>query len=113
MFQINPLGEALGAEVIGLDPSRKLTEDEARRLNDAFFEYLLLCIRCDPLSAEDFAEFGRQFGSPQLQLLRKRRHGDVPEVSVLESSAAMATCRKSPSWNRRITARTTSRATCR
>lgn len=86
MYQINPLGEALGAEVIGLDPSRKLTEDEASKLNDAFFEHLLLCIRCDPLSAADFAEFGRQFGSPQLQLLRKRRHGDVPEVSVLEST---------------------------
>jgi len=86
MFQINPLSEALGAEVIGLDPSRKLTDDEAHTLNEAFFEHLLLCIRCDPLSAEDFAEFGRQFGTPQLQLLRNRRHGDVPEVSVLEST---------------------------
>ena len=59
-------------------------------LNEAFFEHLLLCIRCDPLSAEDFAEFGRQFGTPQLQLLRKRRHGDVPEVSVLESTYSSA-----------------------
>ena len=86
MYQINPLGDALGAEVIGLDPSRDLTEDESRVLNEAFFEYLLLCIRCDPMSAEDFARFGRQFGNPQLQLLRNRRHGDVPEVSVLEST---------------------------
>ncbi len=86
MYQINPLGDALGAEVIGLDPSRDLTEDESRMLNEAFFDYLLLCIRCDPMPAEDFARFGRQFGKPQLQLLRNRRHGDVPEVSVLEST---------------------------
>jgi alpha-ketoglutarate-dependent taurine dioxygenase len=86
MYQINRIGEALGAEVIGLDPSAELTGDDTSSLNEAFFDHLLLCIRCDPMSAEDFARFGRQFGDPQLQLLRKRRHGEVPEVSMLEST---------------------------
>lgn len=86
MYEINPLGETLGAEVIGLDPSRDLTEDESNTLNEAFFDHLLICMRCDPMSAKDFARFGRQFGTPQLQLLRRRRHGDAPEVSVMDST---------------------------
>ena len=45
-----------------------------------------LCFRTDPLSAEDFAAFARHFGTPQVQLIRKKRHDAVPEVSVLEST---------------------------
>ena len=83
---INPLSDALGAEVAGLEIRAGITESDLQRLNDAFMEHHLLCIRSAPLSPVEFAQVARHFGEPQLQLLRDQRIGDAPEVSVLEST---------------------------
>lgn len=85
-LEINRLSEALGAEATGVDFSKPLDDAAAQALNNAFLEHQLLCIRSAPLEPAEFARIGRHFGEPQLQLLRKRRHGEVPEVSVLEST---------------------------
>ena len=83
---INPLGDALGAEVVGFDPRGGASAADLRLLNEAFMEYHLLCIRSAPLSAVEFARIAGHFGEPQLQLLRDQRAGEAPEVSVLEST---------------------------
>jgi taurine dioxygenase len=85
-IEIRPLSEALGAEVIGLDLTRPLSEKDRQAIVAAFLEYHLLCLRSEPLSAQAFARVARYFGEPQLQLLRHQRHGEVPEVSILEST---------------------------
>ena len=82
-LKINRLSDALGAEATGIDCSKPLDDATAQALNDAFLEHHLVCLRSDPLPPADFARVGRHFGEPQLQLLRKRRHGEVPEVSIL------------------------------
>ncbi len=83
---IRPLSEALGAEVAGLDLARPLAEDEAAAVREAFLAHHLLCFRSRPLAAADFLRVARLFGEPQLQLIRQRRHDEVPEVSMLEST---------------------------
>ena len=85
-ISIQPLSDALGAEVTGLDASSEISAAVARRLETAFLEHHLLCIRSDPLAAAAFARLARNFGEPQLQLLRDQRVGETPEVSVLEST---------------------------
>ena len=85
-MKITPLSDVLGAEVEGLDLTETIDDETIGTLNDAFFEHHLLCFRSAPLTPEQFARTARFFGAPQLQLLRKRRHGDVPEVSILEST---------------------------
>lgn len=84
-MNISPLGSALGAEVEGLDLSN-ISAAQSTALIDAFLEYHLLCIRAEPLSSEEFAAFARRFGTPQIQLIRKKRADGIPEVSVLEST---------------------------
>lgn len=83
---INPLSDALGAEVTGLDIRAGLAGSDLGRVNDAFMEHHLLCIRSAPLSAVEFDQVARHFGEPQLQLLRDQRIGEAPAVSVLEST---------------------------
>lgn len=85
-IHINPLSDALGAEIIGLDLTNPVDGKDRERIRAAFLERHLLCFRCEPLSALDFARVARYFGEPQLQLLRNQRVDDVPEVSVLEST---------------------------
>lgn len=86
MLEIRPLSDALGAEVTGLDLTRQVDGAQREKIQDAFLKHHLLCLRSDPLEPADFARVAGYFGKPQLQLLRKRRHGETPEVSVLDST---------------------------
>jgi alpha-ketoglutarate-dependent taurine dioxygenase len=61
-FQINPVGDALGAEVVGLDVSRPLTKSELARLKQAFMDHHMLCFRDQHLSEEQQIAFSKQFG---------------------------------------------------
>ena len=85
-IEIRPLCDALGAEVIGADLTRPLRDDEIKAVDDAFLQHHLLRFRTEPLDPADFAQVARYFGEPQQQLLRHQRHGETPEVSVLEST---------------------------
>jgi taurine dioxygenase len=86
MLEIRPLSDALGAEISGLDLTQPLDEATKAKIQDAFLKHHLLCFRSQPLTPADFARVAGYFGTPQLQLLRKRRHGETPEVSILEST---------------------------
>jgi len=85
-LHITPLSDALGAEVVGVDTSGMLEPEVVTALNAAFLEHHLLCFRSQPMTAEAFARLARCFGTPQLQLLRHRRHDAAPEVSMLDST---------------------------
>lgn len=86
MLEIRPLSDALGAEVTGLDLTRPIDGAEKEKIQDAFLKHHLLCLRSEPLEPADFARVAGYFGKPQLQLLRRRRHGETPEVSILDST---------------------------
>lgn len=85
-LEVTPLDDALGAEITGLDLSKPLGDGDIAAIQDAFLEHQLLCFRSPPLPPQDFSSLARHFGEPQLQLLRSRRHGEVPEISVLNST---------------------------
>ena len=68
------------------DLTRPIDEKSKSAIQSAFLKHHLLCFRSQPLEAAEFARVAGYFGKPQLQLLRKRRHGETPEVSVLEST---------------------------
>ena len=85
-LQITPLCDVLGAEVTGLDLSQPIDYQEERTVLEAYLQYHLLCFRSEPLEPTEFAAFARRFGEPQQQLLREQRHGQVPEVSFLDST---------------------------
>jgi taurine dioxygenase len=86
MLQIRPLSDALGAEVSGLDLTKPQDDKTISAIRQAFLKHHLLCFRSQPLEPSEFARVAGYFGKPQLQLLRKKRHGETPEVSILEST---------------------------
>jgi taurine dioxygenase len=58
----------------------------AATLNQALAEHLLVVIPGDPMTLEQTREFSKAFGAPQRQLLRYKRSGAVPDVSVMVST---------------------------
>lgn len=85
-MQIRPLSDALGAEILGLDLTQPIDEAATKALRQAFLSHHLLCIRSQALQPPDLARAARIFGEPQLQLIRKKRAADAPEVSILDST---------------------------
>ena len=81
--RLRPLGEALGAEALGIDLSKPIdaaTSDWVRR---AFAENPVLVFRDQNLDAHEVAALGRCFGTPRMHSLIKYRHAECPEVSWL------------------------------
>lgn len=85
-LKICALDDALGAEVSGLNFSQRLDAEDVVALRDAFLKYHLLCLRSERLTPEAFVVLSRYFGDPKLHVLRNRRHGEVPEVAVMDST---------------------------
>ncbi len=82
---IKPLGETLAAEVTGLDLPASLSADVVDRIRAAFLEHLVLCFRGETLAPRVFLDLAQRFGKPVLQLRRRSRHDEVPEVSILRN----------------------------
>jgi taurine dioxygenase len=59
---IQPVSGALGAEIGGVDLSRKLDEPTLGALRRAWLEHLVLFFREQPLTPAQFLDFGRRFG---------------------------------------------------
>lgn len=86
-LSIQPLGDALGAEVTGFDLRRDLTPDTVEAINQAWAQYVVLCFRQQDLTPQEFVRLARTFGEPVKQVIKQREFSlpDVPEVGILSS----------------------------
>lgn len=85
-LDIRPLSDALGAEVIGLDLSKPLSDEQVAEVRQAFLDHHLLCFRGKPLPARAFREVARMFGTPHAETTRAHWVDGVPEISRLDST---------------------------
>jgi len=85
-IKIQALSNALGAEVIGFNVGGTVGGEDLAAVQEAFLEYHLLCFRLEPLSPSQFFDLASLFGTPQLQLIRRERDVEVPEVAVFVST---------------------------
>lgn len=65
--EINPLSDALGAEILGADLARGLGDAEFDRIHRAFLDHQVLVIRGQKLAPEDHIAFARRFGDLEPQ----------------------------------------------
>ena len=86
MPRIVPTQAALGARVEGLDRGTATRPEIAAVLHKALGDHLLLEIPGTPMTPVETRDFASVFGPPRTQLLRYKRSGDVPEVSVMVST---------------------------
>jgi taurine dioxygenase len=86
MAEVVPLKAPLGARIEGLERGRANEPAIAALLNRALAEHLLVVIPGEPMTPEATLGFARAFGKPQTQLLRYKRSGAVPEVSIMVST---------------------------
>jgi taurine dioxygenase len=85
-FEIRPLSDVLGAEIIGLDVSRPLDGEAKSALYEAFLKYKLLCIRDQKLTQEQQVAFSEQFGTLERHAVSNRNNaGGNPLVHIVNN----------------------------
>ncbi len=82
-IKIRDLEGPLGCEVLGLDPTRLLTQDELSAVNEAFLRRLVIRFRGAPMTPQQLCNISRQFGELQPHIAKKYRLPDTPEVVLM------------------------------
>lgn len=84
--QVIPLKAALGARIEGLGHADAAKPEIAAILSRALAESLLVVVPGDRMTPEQMRDFASAFGRPKPQVLRYKRSGEVPEVSIMVST---------------------------
>jgi taurine dioxygenase len=82
---ITSLAENAGAEITGLDLREPLDAETHARLNRAFLDHVVLVFPDQELTAQQFADAARIFGTPMRQLLKQYYVDGCPEVGVVSN----------------------------
>ena len=82
-MQIESTGAALGAIATGVDVTA-MSEDEWNALYQAWLDHNgVLVVRGQNLSIPEFLAHGRRFGDVKPHFVKKSRHPEYPELTVM------------------------------
>lgn len=81
--EIRRLGDAAGAEVVGLDMTTPWDTATAEVVNQAFLDHLVLVFRDQPLDPRQFMEFSRNFGALQPHVAKSYRHPEAEDIVMM------------------------------
>lgn len=84
-FAIRPVDGPLGAEVLGLDLSRPLGDDDFAVLHRAHLDHHLLIFRDMHITPAQQVAFSRRFGPLQIHVLRQFQLPSDPEVLIISN----------------------------
>jgi alpha-ketoglutarate-dependent taurine dioxygenase len=82
-FEINRLSEAAGAEILGLDLSKPISDDLRDAILDALNEHHVLCIRDQDLSSEQQMAMTARFGELDSHIFHDVEGHKTPQVHVV------------------------------
>lgn len=83
-MEINPLSNALGAEVIGVDLAH-LDEATFAELHDAFLEHLVLVFRDQHLTIDEHIAFSERWGELEVHLATDHLHPDTDKIILISN----------------------------
>lgn len=84
-FEVGRLDDALGAEVVGLDLSVPLAEEDFARIHRAHLDHHVLVFRDQRITPDAQVRFSRRFGPLQIHVLRDFQLPGHPEVLVVSN----------------------------
>ena len=84
-FEVNQLNNDFGAEVVGLDLSEKLTEEDFATVRNLYFERAVVVFRGQTLTPSHQSDFSRRFGDLMIHVLNQFQTSSDPEVLELSN----------------------------
>lgn len=84
-FNIKPSPSGIGAEVIGIDLSKPLRDEDFKRISDAFNDHSVLVYRDQHLTAEEHIAFSRRWGTVQVNVRGEFNKPGYPEIYIVSN----------------------------
>ncbi len=81
--EIRKLGEPMLAEVVGVDATQPLSEDDRTAVNQAFLDHCVLVFRDQPMGPKQTLDLSNAFGPVEPHITAKYRHPDYPDLIVM------------------------------
>lgn len=102
MFTVNPIANALGAELLGVDLTTGLTPEVFKEVRRQLVEHEVIFFRDQNISPEQHRALAASFGQLQTHPAYETVEG-IPEITILESTAENPT--KIEAWHSDMTFR--------
>jgi taurine dioxygenase len=84
-FEVELFDAPLGAEIIGLDLNRPLSQPDFQRIHKAHLDHHLLVFRDQRITPQQQVDFSRRFGPLQIHVLRNFQLPSNPEVLIISN----------------------------
>jgi taurine dioxygenase len=84
-MEIIPSGDAIGAEVRGVDLSKPLSDADFARIEAAFNKHSVLCFPKQKLDEPTYIAFARRFGDVEKIFLTHYAHPKYPEIMYVSN----------------------------
>jgi len=84
-FDVRPFAGPLGAEVVGLNLERPLSEVDFQRIHRAHLDYHVVVFRDQRISPATQVAFSRRFGPLQIHVLKNFQLAGYPEVLIVSN----------------------------
>lgn len=84
-FDIRPLADALGAEVVGLDLARPLADEDFARVHRAHLDHGVIVFRGQRISPAEQVAFSARFGPLQRHVLSQFALAGHPEILIVSN----------------------------
>jgi len=82
-IEVRKLDEPMLAEVVGVDATKPLDENEQAAVNQAFLEHCVLVFRDQPMGPSETLELSKVFGPVEQHITVKYRHPEYPDLIVM------------------------------
>jgi taurine dioxygenase len=95
-FDIRPFSGAVGAEIIGLDLSRPINDQDFARIHRAHLDHHVVVFRDQRITPEQHIAFSRRFGVLQIHVLKQFLLAGHPEIlivsNIIENGQSIGCC---------------------
>jgi taurine dioxygenase len=85
VFDIRPLSPTVGAEVVGIDLSRPLSEHDLARVHRAHLDHHVVVFRDQRITPAQHIEFSRRFGKLMIHVLHQFHLAGHPEILIVSN----------------------------
>jgi taurine dioxygenase len=84
-FEIRPLTGEVGAEIVGLDLSLPLNDQDFARIHRAHLDYHVVVFRGQRITPQQQIDFSRRFGVLQIHVLKQFLLANHPEILIVSN----------------------------
>ncbi|MDQ0572226.1 taurine dioxygenase [Variovorax paradoxus] len=84
-FEVRPFNAPVGAEIIGLDISNPIDNEDFKRIHQAHLDHHVLVFRDQRITPQEHIDFSRRFGPLEIHVLHQFHLENHPEILIVSN----------------------------